>query len=357
MAAPTEGSSPGTGARSPFARPPTGFPPRVTALPETGPPPSPTTAYEIRRLAFYGSGESLFGIHVVNVLLTIVTLGIFRFWARVRVRRYLMSQSAFEGDRFAYHGSGWELFVGYVKASFVVGVAAFILTVLPDLLELPDVVQVLAKILFFALVLAFVGLTMVGSRRYQLSRTSWRNIRFSFRGRAIVFLKLLLGGVVLTAVTLGLYTPVFATRRYGFMTSNSYVGTQRFDFDGRGLDLLWPFVKALLLTIPTLGLCWFWYSAYRKRYYWDHTTVGAARFRYRATGRQLLWLWAVNILLLVGTLGIAWPWVKVRNVEFAFRNLTLEGPLDTAGIAQHEDDASPTFEGLAGLLETGFDFG
>ena len=49
--------------------------------------------------------------------------------------------------------------------------------------------------------------------------------------------------------------------------------------------------------------------------------------------------------------------MKIRNVEFAFRNLTLEGPLDTAGIVQEADDVTATFEGLAGLLETGFDFG
>ncbi len=359
MASPTEGSSPETGGWAPPSPPPAwaAFPPRVAALPETGSSP-PATAYEIRRLAFYGSGESLFGIYVVNVLLTILTLAIYRFWARVRVRRYLMSQSAFEGDRFAYHGNGRELFVGYLKASMLFGLAAFCLTVLPDLLGLPEAFQTLTSVLFFALLLAFVGLTMVGSRRYQLSRTSWRNIRFSFRGRAIVFLKLLIGGSLLTGVTFGLYYPVFATRRYGFMTSNSYVGTQRFDFDGRGIDLLWPFVKALLLTIPTLGLCWFWYSAHRGRYFWDHTTVGAARFRYRATGGRLLWLWTVNILLFVGTLGIAWPWVKLRNVEFTFRNLTLEDLLDTSRIVQQEDEgSSPTFEGIAGLLETGFDFG
>ena len=268
-----------------------------------------------------------------------------------------MSQSAFEGDRFAYHGSGRELFIGYVKASVLLGVPLFCLNILPSILDLPDAFQSIAGVLSFGLGIVFLALATVGSRRYQLSRTSWRNIRFSFRGRAIVFLKLRLVGLLLTAVTLGFYYPVYLIRRYAFLTSHSYLGTQRFDFDGRGRDLVWPFARAVLLTIPTLGLCWFWYSARWQRYVWDHTTVGAARFRCRVAGERLLRLWVVNVLLLVPTLGIAWPWVKVRTVEFTFRNLTLEGPLDTSAIVQETDDTSPTFEGLAGLLETGFDFG
>jgi uncharacterized membrane protein YjgN (DUF898 family) len=361
MASPTDG--PGPEARWP--RPATvpaapewaAFPPKVSALPETGPPPPPTTAFEIRRLAFYGAGESLFGIHIVNVLLSIVTLGIYRIWARVRVRRYLMSQSAFEGDRFAYHGTGKEIFVGYLKASALFGIPLTALRILPELLGLPEVVQLLTGLLSAALILVFVALAMVGSRRYQLSRTSWRNIRFSFRGRGIVFIKLLVVGWLLSAITLGVYYPVYATRRQAFMTSNSYLGTQRFDFDGQGFDLIWPWIKALLLTFPTLGLCWFWYSAHRQRFFWGHTTVGAARFRYRATGGRLLGLWALNVLLLVGTLGLAWPWTKIRTVDFLCRNLTLEGPLDTAAIVQEADDVSAGLEGLAGLLDTGFDFG
>src|SRR3974377_559745 len=70
---------------------------------------------QLRQLFFHGSGGSLFGIHLVNTFLTIITLGIYYFWAKVRVRRYLLSESEFEGDRFAYHGTGQELFIGFLK--------------------------------------------------------------------------------------------------------------------------------------------------------------------------------------------------------------------------------------------------
>jgi hypothetical protein len=51
--------------------------------------------------------------------------------------------------------------------------------------------------------------------------------------------------------------------------------------------------------------------------------------------------------------------VRVRNIEFAFRNLTLVGPVDLEAIQQEWSRASATGEGLAGLFDsdTGFDFG
>ena len=65
----------------------------------------------------------------------------------------------------------------------------------------------------------------------------------------------------------------------------------------------------------------------------------------------------VNALLLVCTLGLAWPWVRVRNIDFAFRYLALDGPLDLERIRQQAQQASATGEGLAGFLDTGFDLG
>ena len=51
---------------------------------------------------------------MVNLLLTIVTLGIYRFWAKTRIRRYLWSQTEFLGDRFEYTGTGKELLIGFL---------------------------------------------------------------------------------------------------------------------------------------------------------------------------------------------------------------------------------------------------
>ncbi|MCI0546707.1 MAG: DUF898 domain-containing protein [Candidatus Rokubacteria bacterium] len=340
------------------AAPPPPAPPRAPGPTDAAPlPPAVPAGFAVRRLVFHGSGGSLFGIHLVNILLTIVTLGVYYFWAKVRVRQYLLGQTAFEGDRFAYHGTGRELLIGFAKALIVFGVPALGLILVRDILDVPEEIKGLAAFAVSALILVVLPLAMVSARRYRLSRTSWRGIRFSFRGRPWEFVKVFVAGTVLSALTFGLYYPFFDTRRFDFMMSHAYFGNRRFWFDGRGWDLLPRFLLTVLLALPTVGLSIVWYVARKRRYFWSHSGIAAARFRSTVRGGPLLGLWAGNLALLVLTLGFGWPWARVRSVRFALRYLTLEGPLDIAAIEQEAQTASATGEGLSTFLDSGFDFG
>jgi len=309
-----------------------------------------------RRLSFHGTGGTLFGIYVVNVLLTIVTLGIYRCWGRVKVRRFMMSQTSFEGDRLAYHGTGKELLNGFFKAGLLFGIP---LTVLQTVDELAGdrIIHGVIRFLSSVLVFIFIPMAMVGARRYRLSRTSWRGIRFSFRGRAKDFIKIFTRGSLLSTVTLSLYYPFFQVRQQHFMVSHSHFGRRPFRFDGRGRDLFGAYVVTLLLILPTLGLYWFWFSAKRTRYFWEHTFFETARFRCSLTGRQLMNLTLTNWLILVVTLGLAWPWVLVRSTRFAFSYLSIDGPLDLDGIVQEPQLATATGDALSSILGTDVDFG
>jgi uncharacterized membrane protein YjgN (DUF898 family) len=350
--APAGSSAPRRPVALPPPVPPPPAPPLTPGPPEHLPvPPSGT----VRGPRFHGTGGTLFGIHIVNTLLTIVTFGFYYFWAKTRLRRYLFGQTEIEGDRFAYHGTGRELLLGTLKAALVFGAPIFLLNIIRDVLDVPVVLKVVAGVLSGSLLFVLFPVAMVGARRYRLGRTSWRGIRFSFRGRVWELVKIVIVGTFLTGLTLGLYYPILLVKRQGFMISHSYFGSERFDFTGRGRDLFWVYVLAILLTLPTLGLCWVWYIARKRRYFWDRTSFGAARFSCTVSGRALLGLWAVNLLLLVATLGIAWPWVRVRNVHFAFRNLSLLGPLDLARIQQEAQRVSTMGEGLSGFFDSGFD--
>jgi uncharacterized membrane protein YjgN (DUF898 family) len=311
---------------------------------------------EIRQVFFHGTGGSLLGIHIVNTFLTIITLGIYYFWGKVRVRSYLMSQTEFEGDRFAYHGTGKELMIGFFKAAVAFGSFYVLMNIIPYLPGgIP--VKVVVFVLAYGLLLLFIPMAMVGTRRYRLSRTSWREIRFSFRGKTADFIKVFLKGMLLTVFTLGFYKPYFDTRRYAFMASNSYIGNQKFEFDGQGRDLFRSYLLGILLTLPTMGLYWFWFGAKKLRYLWDHTLLGAARFHCTVTGTRLLLLSLGNLLLLIFTLGLAWPWIVVRNVQFVLTYLSLEGPLNLEAIQQDAQAATATGEGLDSILnlDTGLD--
>src|SRR5712692_2643736 len=246
---PVASPPPPTGSTQPPA-PPAPLPPPV----DLPPPPVPAST-SIRRPRFHGSGGTLFGIHVVNVLLTLVTVGIYYFWAKTRIRGYLSSQSEIESDRFAYHGTAKELMLGTLKAVLVFGLPILLLNVVRDVLEVPLLFKVVAGVVSGSLVFVFFPIAMVGARRYRLSRTSWRGIRFSFRGHVRELIKIFLLGRFLTGLTLGLYYPFFLVSRQAYMVSHAYFGSEKFDFSGRGRELFGPFLVAILLTLPTLGLC------------------------------------------------------------------------------------------------------
>lgn len=310
----------------------------------------------VRQPSFRGEGGTLFGIHIVNVLFTLATLGWYFFWAKTRTRRFLFSQTEFAGDRFAYHGTAKEILIGTLKAVLVFGVPLMLLRLVREYFDVHISLKIAAGLLSSVIGFCFLPVAIVGSRRYRLSRTSWRGIRFSFRGHTWELLKLFIKATFLSLLTFNLYYPYFLVRRQAFLLSNTYFGNERFDFAGEGRDLMEPFIVALLLTPFTLGLCWFWWVARKRRYLWEHTRFGAARFASTVTGGALLGLYAVNALLLLCTLGLAWPWVKVRNVRFAFRYLSLTGPLDLERIQQQAQYPSTMGEGLAGFFDTGFDF-
>ena len=70
-------------------------------------------------LAYDGKISGLYGIFLLNLLLTIITLGIYRFWAITRIRRYLWSHMRFEDTRLSYTGKGKEMFFGFLLAMLI----------------------------------------------------------------------------------------------------------------------------------------------------------------------------------------------------------------------------------------------
>ena len=312
--------------------------------------------------SFHGEGGALFMLHLKSVLLSIVTLGIYSFWGRTRIREYLWSQTELAGDRFAYHGTGGELLKGWAIATAVLAVLyALVSFVIPMLLE-PVLglqgAQAIGGLVLYACIGLLLPVAMVGARRYRLSRTSWRGIRFSFRGSPKDLLKIYIVGGFLTMITLTLYSPFLRNDLRKFFTDHARFGTVEFGFDGKGFDLFRQYFLMLLLTIPTLGLCWFWYAAAQDRYYWEHTSIGEARFKSTMTGGNLLGQTVIAMLLTIFTFGLGAPWAMVRLSKFRCDTLALAGTVDLASIEQLAQAASGTGEGLATALDVdGLDMG
>ena len=308
------------------------------------------------RLRFHGNGSSLFGIFVINVLLTLLTLGIYYFWGKAKIRRYMHSQTELHNSRFSNHTTGGELCIGWIKAIIII-VTIVLISEIPSFFWEGMTYEWITLLAFYGLLLfVFLPVAIVGSLRFRLSRTSYQGIRFSFRGNVKTFFKIYYIGLLKTIFTLGLYYPYFETEIRQFLTNGTRFGTGHFEFAGTGRALFWHFVLAVLLTPFTLGLCWYWYWARKTRYYWSCTTFEGTSFHSTFVGSRLLSLKVGNFILLVITLGLAWPWVAVRNNRFLCDYLVLSDPPDFSSIAQDFSDAGTTGEGLSDYLNFEFEF-
>jgi uncharacterized membrane protein YjgN (DUF898 family) len=129
-----------------------------------------------------GLGSALW-IGFYTSLLNIVTLTIFRFWGRTQFRRALWSSTTIGGERLEYTGRGMELFVGFLIALVTITLPFVVLIGGAQMFLDPiaaAVVVGVAYLFFFVL----VGVALFLARRYHLSRTRYRGIRFAQTGSA-----------------------------------------------------------------------------------------------------------------------------------------------------------------------------
>ncbi len=313
------------------------------------------------RPEFKGQLGALFELYLTNFLLTLCTLGVYSFWGKTNIRKYIWGNCQFGSDRFSYHGTGDELIRGFVKAIlifFAANVLFIILkTVLLRALGHTKLLDVVFGIFQYAMLFGFFALAMIGTWRYRLSRTSWRGIRFAFTGKTIDYVSLVVSNFFLQVFTLGFYLPFGTVRAAEFRISHTYFGSQRFELRANGGDLFLSFVIAVLLTPFTLGLVWFWYVAELKRYLWSRTRVGKLRFSMNVTGGDLLFLGLTNLLIVVFTMGLGFPVAIKRKIDFFSQRIVVKGSLDDLIVYQTPQTDSALGEALGEFLQVDFDIG
>ncbi|MEE8187595.1 MAG: DUF898 family protein [Kiloniellales bacterium] len=245
------------------------------------------------------------GIALLNGLLGVLTLGVYRFWGKTRLRRYLWSRVNFDGDRMEYTGRPLELLLGFLIAIFILTLLGIVFAavefVFPDnevVLGISGVIQGLG----FAFL---IQIAIYRARRYRLTRTQWRGIRGGQSGSAIRYALLAFGWYFVAFLTLGLAYPVTRTRLQRYRTKNTWMGDRGFAFEGRAGDLFARWFIAWLLLIPTLGMSLFWYQANEFRYFAGKTRYGALQFHSQLRTGRVIWIgmrYLLIVLLLFGVL-------------------------------------------------------
>ena len=196
---------------------------------------------------FRGDARAFWRLLVHGAVLLMATLGLYRFWLTTDIRRFLWSNTELAGQSFEYTGTARELLLGFLIAIAILVplyVVFFLITL--GLGELSTLIALL--------VLTFLGhYAVYRARRYRLTRTVYRGVRFHQTGSAWHYAVCALFWWTLIVLTAGLVYPFAQSRLERFKMRNTFFGNLQGRFEGSGLVLLLRgFVLWLLAVVPVL---------------------------------------------------------------------------------------------------------
>lgn len=335
-------------------------------------PPSLTTSFVSRpgeTIKYDGSGSGLFKIYARNVVMSLLTLGLYTFYGKVDLQAYHSLHTRVYGRRLRFHATGSRKLRAFMIALIVLGAFLaggwFLTTYLFSSLS-SDHPWLHGYRLFFLFFIFSVCLWMlaplirVGKRRFLLAYTSWNNIHFHFKGSVAGLYGLYLLDGIFILFSLGLFYPWHQTRVKGYLTRNSCLGTTAFQYEGSGGELWKLEVVGYILNSLTFGLHAPWLWAKRKRFHIENTSFQGRSFQCNLTGWDAISGIGGGSLLVLCTLGFGFPWAVVRwkrillgsvRIPGSIQWATLEGvQTENSGVAEALGDAGEFLEQLGDIF-------
>jgi uncharacterized membrane protein YjgN (DUF898 family) len=331
--------------------------------------------------AFTGTWRDYLPIAASNFFLTIVTLSVYRSWAKARERRYLWSHTIFIDDRLEWTGTGKEMFIGFLFAMLVGALPLFLLNLLSQSLILHGHPGLAALSLFALYLFAFAlfGFARFRALRYRLSRSWWHGIRggSDSKGGAYAWSSLWKTLVGFFAATF--LMPWALTSLWNERWNAMSFGPHRFDaaantdgLMGRwALFVLGPVVLALVgavlamatgpaaffITLPLAYLGYLagglaFYAAYFRKAI-GTLELGEMQFQFDASSWDLAKLVLGDIALVIGTLGLGIMFLHYRHWSFLIRHLGATGLVDLENFTQSTTTAPKEAEGFADAFDVG----
>jgi hypothetical protein len=244
-------------------------------------------------VGFAGRRGPLFRLALRTTLLTVLTLGIYRFWMKTRLRRFYWSSLRPGGHPLEYVGEPLEKLLGFLIAvvilAFYIGVVNLILMFFSFAVLHGNVT---------AYVLSFVGIAPIWfyasyrAWRYVLARTRWRGLRFGLEPGAWGYAWRALLHWAITILTAGALWPrmTFALEKY--RTDRTFIGSARLD-QGGDWRMLYPVFLPVLACLVLGGISLgFLLIAEDLRFAWPLGGVAlvlpAAAIHYRVQSRARL---------------------------------------------------------------------
>lgn len=339
-----------------------------------------------------GRAGALAPIVVLNTFLNIITLSIYRFWGKTKVRQYLWRQTYFMDEPLEYSGAGGELFKGFLAAFLLVLLPMAIVSNLAETyLDLESTAFAVFSVLSYIVVYLLIGMAIYRARRYRLSRTVWRGIRGGMSGSSRQYAVRYLLSWALTLITLGWTYPWMRLTLFGRLMEETTFGNRAFVFRAGlgplyrifaicwiasflvlavamlGLEILGHSDTEFSLTWTAgfsfwqIGLLWLillpvfmiWYKVREINHFAQATSFMGISFQMDATLWNLMRLVVPNLLIIICTLGFGMPFAQMRTFRYFCDHLTIQGELTPAWIEQTRAEAPTIGEGLADVFDLG----
>jgi uncharacterized membrane protein YjgN (DUF898 family) len=312
--------------------------------------PESVTRYE--SFVFTGSGPEYFRIWIVNVVLSVATLGIYSAWAKVRTQQYFYRHTRIAGAGFDYHGKPLAILKGRLVSAALFG-----------LYYVADLVNPLAGAIALAALAPLLPWLMMRSLRFRLANSSYRGLRFRFTGTTREAYWVFLALPVLAVATLFGLAPLWHHRLKRYQHGRSWYGRAPFAFaapvsafyKAYGVAALCIFAL-IAVTIVLFGMVLDTVSATGglseaaamvaglvflltyvciltgmralmtaslRNAVWRHTSLGAHRFSSTLETHRLAAIALTNMLATVCTIGLFGPFAQVRLARYQVGELTL----------------------------------
>ena len=299
---------------------------------------------------FTGNASEYYKIWIVNVCLSILTLGIYSAWAKVRTTRYLYGNTYLAGTSFDYLAKPESVLKGRLLATL------FFITWLSISSYTPKY-----ELYFLFVMTLLTPWLMIKALSFRANNTSYRNIRFNFHGThssaMLVYWGYLL---VVTICTVGLAYPWALNKKQQFVINHSAYGSEHFSFSsctgkyygmfisayffGVVIGILafvfFQQIKSSFNLLPIFNYGYHWISVIpfitylaAGAYIQTHKTnctlsaikLGQLSLSCNLNVSRMAWLYSSNIVAIICSMGLLIPWAKIRTYQYRIESLKLTG--------------------------------
>jgi uncharacterized membrane protein YjgN (DUF898 family) len=297
-------------------------------------------------IEFSADAGEYFRIWIVNTVLSLLTLGIYSAWAKVRTQRYFYAHTRIDGAAFDYLAQPLPILKGRLIAATLFG--AYLLT------------AQFAPTWNLAVVLLIAALTpwiIVRGLKFRARYSAWRGIHFRFVGSNGGSYAVFLGLMLLVPFTLGLLYPYVKARQQQYVVEHHRYGNRPFAFVpqfpmyfllylGTGAALVAGILalsgaigaaafagggrSAQTLVFVMIGAAYLLYfgafvflRAKITNLLWNNSTLDGIRFESRLAPATLAWIYLGNAVAILASIGLLIPWAMVRTARYRASCLSL----------------------------------